>query len=206
MTVKERLFLQLEEFWRLVWGWIPGGPGTLLRRWLYRPLFASAGPFRSGTGVVVQGFRHISLGSGVGLNRHVSLYAARGKIVMGDEVFIGDFSSVNANDAEICIGSRVAVGPMTLIQGANHAFDRMDLPIVQQGHVPARVDIEDNVWIGARCVILPGVRIRSGAVVAAGAVVSRDVPANAVVGGTPARVLRYRGEKYTNTNNVTPTS
>lgn len=193
MTLRERIFLQWEEFWRLVWGWIPGGPGTVLRRWLYRPLFARCGSFRSGVGLVVQGFRNISLGSGVGLNRHSSLYASRGTIVLGNNVFLGDFSSINANDATVTIGSDVAIGPMTLIQGANHNFDRLDLPIIQQGHKPSSVIIEDNVWIAAHCVILPGVRIHSGAVVAAGAVVSRDVPANAVVAGTPAKVIRYRG-------------
>jgi galactoside O-acetyltransferase len=193
VTLRERFILQGEEFWRLLAGWVPGGPGTVLRRLLYRPLFASAGLFRSGTGVVIQGFRNISMGRGVGLNRCCSLYATRGKITLGDNVFLGDFTSVNANDAEIRIGNNTAVGPMCLIQGANHAFDRMDVPIVEQGHVPSAVVIEDNVWIGAHAVILPGTRIRSGAVVAAGAVVSRDVPADAVVGGVPARVLRKRG-------------
>lgn len=194
MTPRERLLLQLEEFWRCLWGWIPGGPGTLLRRALYRPLFERAGSFRSGVGVVVQGFRHIRLGRGVGLNRHSSLYAARGRITLGNNVFLGDFSSINANDAEIVIGSNVAIGPMTLIQGANHNCGRLDIPIVEQGHRASRVIIEDDVWIAAHCVILPGVRIRSGAVVAAGAVVNKDVPANAVVGGVPAKVLRYRDQ------------
>ncbi|MDR0828408.1 MAG: acyltransferase [Desulfovibrio sp.] len=195
MTLTERFILQGEECWRLLWGWIPGGPGTLLRSLLYRPLFAASGPFRSGTGVVVQGFANISMGQGCGLNRHSSLYASRGKISMGDNVFLGDFSSINANDAEIGIGSRVAIGPMTLIQGANHAFDRLDLPIVEQGHQPAQVFIADNVWIGAHVVILPGVHIGAGAVIAAGAVVSRDVAPDVVVGGIPARVLRRRGQK-----------
>ena len=195
MTLSERVILQLEEFWRLLWGWVPGGPGTLLRRWLYRPLFASCGSFRSGTGVVIQGFRHIRLGRGVGLNRQASLYASRGEITLGDNVFVGDFSSINGNDAAIRIGNNVAIGPMTLVQGANHNFDSLDIPIVSQGHAPSFVTIEDNVWIAARCVILPGVRVCSGAVVAAGAVVSRDVPPNAVVAGVPAKVIRYRGEK-----------
>jgi galactoside O-acetyltransferase len=193
VTPGERFILQGEEFWRLLAGWIPGGPGTALRSLLYRPLFAAAGPFRSGTGVVIQGFRNIRLGRGVGLNRCCSLYAARGKITLGDNVFLGDFSSVNANDAEIRIGGNTAVGPMCLIQGANHAFDRRDIPITEQGHVPSTVTIEDNVWIGAHAVILPGTRICSGAVIAAGAVVSRNIPADAVAGGVPARVLRMRG-------------
>ena len=193
MTYRERLRLQWEEFWRLLWGWIPGGPGTVLRRLLYRPFFACCGGFRSGTGVVIQGFNNISLGKGVGLNRHASLYSSRGTIRLGDNVFLGDFSSINANDAEITIGNDVAIGPMCVIQGANHNFDDVFLPIVRQGHVPSFVIIEDNVWIAAHCLILPGVRIHTGAVVAGGAVVCKDVPPNAVVAGVPAKVIRYRG-------------
>lgn len=192
MTFKERLRLQAEEGWRFLWGWLPGGPGTLLRRLAYRPLFARAGSFRSGTGVVIQGFANISLGRGVGLNRQVSLYASRGVISLGDNVFVGDFSSINANDAQISIGNNVAIGPMCLIQGANHRFQSRERPIVEQGHEPSFVIIEDDVWIGGHCVILPGVRVHSGAVLAAGAVVSKDVPPLAVVGGVPARVIRFR--------------
>lgn len=193
MTYRERVRLQWEEFWRLLWGWIPGGPGTILRRLVYFPFFARCGGFRSGTGVVIQGFHNISLGKGVGLNRHSSLYASRGTIRLGNNVFLGDFSSINANDAEIVIGNDVAIGPMCVIQGANHNFDDVSRPIVVQGHAPSTVIIEDNVWIAAHCLILPGVRIHSGAVVAGGAVVSRDVPPNAVVAGVPAKVIRYRG-------------
>ena len=189
---KTRIALQLGEIWRGIFGWIPGGMGTVLRCLAYRPFFASAGNFRSGVGVVIQGFSNIRMGHGCGLNRHASLYAARGKMDLGNNVFVGDFSSINANDAFVTIGSNVAIGPMAVVQGANHRFDSLDIPIVDQGHVESFVVIEDNVWIGAHAVILPGVRIASGAVVAAGAVVNRDVPANAVVGGVPAKVLKYR--------------
>lgn len=195
LTRNDRIILQLEEIWRCLWGWLPGGVGSRVRGWLYGPLFASAGRFRSGVGVVVQGFRRIHMGRGVGLNRHASLYASRGTIRMGDNVFIGDFSSINANDAHIHIGSNVAIGPMCLIQGANHRFDRLDIPIVEQGHVPSFVRIEDDVWIGARCTILPGVTIHTGAVVGAGAVVGKDVPPYAVVVGVPAKVIRYRNQQ-----------
>lgn len=195
MTTRERIFLQCEELWRGLWGWVPGGPGTILRRLFYRFLFKRCGRgLRTGVGAVVQGFRNVTLGNGVGLNRHSSLYAARGEIIVGDNVFLGDFSSINGNDSRIIIGNNVAVGPMTVIQGANHKFDRLDIPIIRQGHVPAEVVIEDDVWIGAHCVILPGVRIYTGAVVAAGAVVSKDVPTRAVVAGVPAKVMRYREE------------
>ena len=71
----------------------------------------------------------------------------------------------------------------------------LDIPITAQGHVPSFVRIEDDVWIGARVVILPGVTVHTGAVIGAGAVVGKDVPPYAVVVGVPARVIRYRNEE-----------
>lgn len=195
MRTSERIRLHAEDLLRFAGSLLPAALGMLLRRCLYRPFFHSAGAgLRVGHSVMLQGLRNISLGNNVGLNRHSSLYAARGGIKCGDNVFVGDFSSINANDAEIIIGSNVAIGPMTLIQGANHNFDRLDMPIIRQGHAPNRVEIGDDVWIAARVVILPGVKISGGAVIAAGAVVNKDVPAGAVMAGVPAKVIRMRGD------------
>ncbi len=66
---------------------------------------------------------------------------------------------------------------------------------MRQGHVPGTVVIEEDVWIGANCVITPDVRIGRGAVVGAGAVVTRDVAPFAIVGGVPAREIGRRGQE-----------
>lgn len=66
-------------------------------------------------------------------------------------------------------------------------------PMCEQGTIVRDVTIEDDVWIGARVTILAGVSIGKGAIVGAGAVVTKDVPGLAIVGGVPARVLKYRG-------------
>jgi maltose O-acetyltransferase len=68
------------------------------------------------------------------------------------------------------------------------------IPMRLQPLKSAPVRIGNDVWIGARCIILPGVTIGDGAVLAAGAVVTRAVPANAIMGGVPAKVLKYRAE------------
>ena len=64
--------------------------------------------------------------------------------------------------------------------------------IFTSGHQHKKVTIENDVWIGANCLILPGVTIGEGAVVAGGSVVTKDVPAYAIVGGTPAKIIRMR--------------
>jgi len=114
-------------------------------------------------------------------------------------VSLGDFSGigVNAKIYGTCtIGSHVMMGEDCTVITRNHRHDRTDIPMMEQGFEEERpVQIGNDVWIGDRVIILPGVHIGDGAVLAAGAVVTKDVPAYAVVGGAPARVLKYRGNK-----------
>lgn len=78
------------------------------------------------------------------------------------------------------------------IRDTDHRFDRLDIPMISQGIVTAPIVIKDNVWIGHGAVITKGVTIESGAIIAANAVVTRDVPANAIMGGVPAKLIKYR--------------
>jgi len=95
--------------------------------------------------------------------------------------------------AGITIGDDVSIAHGVTIMSTNHRFGRLDLPIKEQGVDGAPVEIGDNCWIGAQAVILAGVRIGTGSVVAANAVVNKDVPEGAVVAGSPARIIRRRG-------------
>jgi len=114
----------------------------------------------------------------------------------GAEIEIGDNSGVGPDcrlQGPVWIGNDVMMGPEVVVLTVHHRFDRLDVPMARQGHLePEPVTIEDDVWIGARVIILPGVRIGRGAIVGAGSVVTKDVPAYAVVGGNPARVIRSR--------------
>jgi maltose O-acetyltransferase len=114
----------------------------------------------------------------------------------GNSVFLGDRSELGINCelyGEVHIGNCVMMGPQVVVWTTNHRFDRVDIPMVDQGNGQMRpVVIGDDVWIGTRAIILPGVRIGQGAVVGAGAVVSKDVPSWAVVVGNPAKVVRLR--------------
>ena len=111
-------------------------------------------------------------------------------------VELGDYSGIGIRaqiNGKTIIGKNVMMGPDVCIYVTNHAFDRTDIPMNLQGFTPEEpVVIEDDVWIGTRVVILPGVHIGTGAVLGACSVVTKDVPDYAVVGGNPARILKMR--------------
>lgn len=112
------------------------------------------------------------------------------KLSLGDRSGIGIQAKIYG---ETHIGSCVMMGSDVTIITRNHRIDRTDVPMMDQGFEPEQpVWIGNDVWIGDRVTILPGVRVGDGSVLAAGAVVTKDVPPYAVVAGVPARVLRYR--------------
>lgn len=117
-------------------------------------------------------------------------------IEIGNNVRIGESSRISGAGG-IKIGNNVSLGPEVLIWSNNHNYHSPEL--LPYDHISSikPVTIEDNVWIGAKVCIAPGVTIREGAVIAMGSVVVKDVPPCAVVGGNPAKVLKYRDiEKY----------
>lgn len=114
------------------------------------------------------------------------------------ELEIGDRSGVGYNSAlsgRIIIGNDVMMGPNVVMRTYSHAHDRLDIPMNQQGFEPEVVmHIGDDVWIGANVTVLPGVNIGSHCIIAAGAVVTKNVPDYAIVGGVPAKIIRMRNE------------
>lgn len=111
---------------------------------------------------------------------------------------IGDNSGVGYNceiNNSVTIGKDVMMGPDVIIFTQNHQTKRTDIPMREQGMAEIKpVKIEDDVWIGARVCILPGVTIGKGSVIGACAVVSKDVPEYSVAVGSPARVVKKRNE------------
>jgi len=113
--------------------------------------------------------------------------------VYGQNIHIGDHVYLNflctiLDCNEVHIGHHVMIGPGVQIYTAAHLLQAE--PRIQGWEVAKPIVIEDNVWVGGGAILLPGVRIGRNAVVGAGAVVSRGVPANTVVAGNPARVIR----------------
>lgn len=128
-----------------------------------------------------------SCGEGVALGR---------KAVVSHQICIGSHSGIGDRCeilGEVHIGNDVLMAPEVIIMTVNHNYSNPHEIIRRQGRAPEQpVYIGNDVWIGRRAMIMPGIHIGSGAVVAAGAIVARDVPEFGVVGGAPARLIKYR--------------
>lgn len=100
--------------------------------------------------------------------------------------------------SDVEIGKDIIMGPEVKIFSRNHRFDRIDIPMRLQGPAKYTTIIGNDVWLGARSMIMPGVTIGNHVVVAAGSVVTKNVPDGAVIGGVPARIIRFRTSSFKN--------
>ena len=115
---------------------------------------------------------------------------------IGMRIRIGNNSGIGANCVvpdHVSIGDNVMMGPNCYFVTRNHAFSDTSLPMIKQGFSEGKsITVGNDVWIGYGCIILPGVTIGNGAIIGAGAVVTKDVPPYAIVGGNPAKIIKYR--------------
>jgi galactoside O-acetyltransferase len=133
----------------------------------------------------------VSVGRRTSILENVLINANRGSVVVGNDSWLGPFCLLYGN-GDIRIGDGVLIAGHTSINTVSHHAERVDIPISEQGTEIAPVVIHDDVWIGLNAVILQGVTIGRGAIIGAGAVVTRDIPAWSVVCGVPAKVVRSR--------------
>lgn len=140
--------------------------------------------------------RHLSVGKNS--NIHPTTI-----IRYGQNVKIGDNCLINHNNllqpgkgpnGTITIGNYVHTGVNVMFMAFNHGFYTTEIPTKKQDYMDAPIVVKDDVWIGGGSIILAGVTIGQGAIIGAGAVVNKDVPPYAIVGGVPAKVLKYRNQ------------
>ena len=122
----------------------------------------------------------------------------------GGTIFVDSMTSFNMNvhinasvGGKIEIGKSCLIGPNVVMRTAGHKYDDPNTDIRQQGHIPLNISIGDDVWIGSNAIILGGVHIAKGAVIGAGAVVTKDIPSLAIAVGVPARVIGFRSQETT---------
>lgn len=136
----------------------------------------------------------VSIGANVYVGHRAILKGYyKGRMVIGDGTWIGQGCFFHSAGS-IEIGSNVGIGPFVKILTSVHRDDQLELPILHHPLEFRPVIVEEGADLGTGSILLPGVRVGRGAIVGAGAVVTRDVPELAVVAGSPARVLRQRSQ------------
>jgi maltose O-acetyltransferase len=170
-SFRELLFSQAEAIAFWIVGGLPGAPGFAARSLAYKLLFKHLGGFAwVQHGVTIVHADRLSVGRHFGCNTGTYINAIGG-LTMGDYVLLG--SNVT-------------------ISSGRHTIDGIQPPVFARPTDPAPIVIEDDVWIGAGAVILPGLTLRTGSVIGANAVVTRDTDAYGVYVGAPARKIRAR--------------
>jgi acetyltransferase-like isoleucine patch superfamily enzyme len=172
MTTPRQWFRARDLQWQELLALMPSSPPFLrLRAAYYREVLANCGP-------------------GLEVSQNVILRFPE-RLTLGADVFFNRGAFLAAH-APITIGDRASIGPYAIINSGDHLYAERFKPIREQGHNRQPVEIRADVWIGAHAVILKGNVLGEGCVVAAGAVVTKDVPPFSVVAGIPAQVIRER--------------
>ena len=205
------------EMLTFLFGSISGGLGFLLRKKLYPGLFRKSGRgLIIGRNVILRHPANIELhdnvtiddnslvdGRGAGddglviennviINRNCMLQAKDGPIRIKSRTTLGS-NSVIISMAGVELGESVLIAGNVYISAGSYHYDDASKPVMDQGAwSKGPIIIGDHVWIGTGAVILDGITVGKGAIIGAGAVVTRDVPANAIVAGVPAKVIRMR--------------
>ena len=206
------------ELTLLLFGLLPGALGLVLRQIFFKPLFKKVGKnVVFGRNLVIRHPHKIVIGDNVIIDDDCTL-DAKGEenegIVIGDMVTIGRFSAIICKDADIQIGSHVNIGSTVKLIVANHgkitvgnsidigsgchfsagSYDYSDVDVLPSSRrlETQGITVEDLAWIGAGVIVLDGVTIGTKSIIAAGAVVTKDVPSYSMAAGVPAEVKKLR--------------
>lgn len=174
LKITQILFLEIESLLFWIFNTIPGFLGFTLRSGIYKILLKR-----------LDGFAWIQ---------------PRVTVVHSNRLKVGKFFAVNSGTyinamGGITIGNYVIIGPNVTISSGKHLIDGRFPPICSRPSALMPVVIEDDVWIGAGAVILPGVTLKKGTVIGANSVVTKDTEEYSVVAGAPASKIRFRDDK-----------
>lgn len=206
LAIIQLLLKVVSMYWRGLW-W---------RLWLKK----SAGLLLIGKNVAIRNPQYISVGNNFVAEDFCEIQGLSVEgIIFGDGVTVGGFAMIRPSgyygreigvglrvghhsnigpycfigcSGRITIGSNVMISPRVSIYAENHNFTRLDMPMKEQGVTRGETTIEDDCWLASNSVILSGVRVGRGSVVAAGSVVTTDIPPYSIVAGVPAKIIKSR--------------
>ena len=135
--------------------------------------------------------RGIAIGNGVFVGRNTILSCKNGDIVIGDYANIG-FNCEIFSASRVTVGKSILMAAYTYLVGGDHLYDRIDIPVLEQGRTARGIEVGDGVWLGTHVVVTDGSTIGCDAIIGAGAVVVGAVPDYAIATGIPAKVQRDR--------------
>lgn len=179
--------------WKKFFDWVIMNQVQTRPRWFVRllaPLYQHRGRhsvIHASVRMDTPPYRRFNLGDYSVIESFCCINNAVGDVLIGDYTRIGLHNTVIG---PVTIGSHVNLAQGITVTALNHNFEDPNKRIDEQGISTTPVTIEDDVWIGANAVVLPGVTIGSHSVVAAGAVVTKDVPPHSLVAGVPAKVIK----------------
>jgi galactoside O-acetyltransferase len=186
-----RLLREGGMWWDALVRFLPGGIGIRMRRALWTGRLRAGRNLVIQEGVTLEG--DITAGDDVALSRGATIYAVRGSCRLGSRVGLGIHSMIDANEGgEVVIGDDVLIATGCVLRASNHQYRDPARPINAQGHTGGRIQLGNDVWLGANVVVVAGVTIGDHAIVGAGAVVTKDVEPWTIVGGVPAQPIGRR--------------
>jgi acetyltransferase-like isoleucine patch superfamily enzyme len=174
--------------------------GRLLWRYLWRRLltpagrrWASNGPFFLGRSLElkIEPRGQIRFGRFVWIGDGTKIRCHEGEVEIGDKTVMGQECTISAYQ-RVRIGEQCVIADRAMFIDFDHGIVEVERPIRLQGIYKRDVEVGNNVWIGYGACILRGVSVGDNSVIGTNAVVTKDVPANAIVGGVPARIIRMR--------------
>lgn len=171
LNFKEIIYLEFEAWFLWISDFFPGLVGMFLRSLFLKCILKKS--------------------AGLPLTQRRVTFVYSNRIIVGKYLGINSGTYINGKGT-IQMGDFVLIGSNVTISSGIHPIDRTDIPIFSRPTVPKPIIIEDDVWIGAGAVILPGVRLRKGTVVGANSIVNKDTEEYSVVVGAPAKKIRSR--------------
>jgi len=136
--------------------------------------------------------RNLKLGKRANISSFVKIKASAGPLTIGNDVSVTSGCTITSGAAGLEIGDDSLIGPNVTIVANTYRFDRIDIPMREQGSTSTGTRLGRNVFVGAGACILDGADIGDGAIIAPNSVVSTKIPPNAIVQGAPGKVIFIR--------------